>query len=658
MIFRVHVNYHNIVIQKEESILNKAKSGQRIQRPRRSLPELVGGSLIITLLRRLAAFLYRKLDESFIGGIFTAYDRENELLRESAVAGYVNRLDPGGRVIHPLKQKLARGFENSAILGYIRKMLASMLACQVKVYGLFLFSFAVYSAIVYVFRVFLIDKGAPLIDAGTIVTLVLTVIASVGMISSRHTVAGALLQSSTATFFLFNVAGLRRETFDNAGEREGKYNIAFIAGMLLGILSYFVAPLWILIGLGGLIAAYLVLVSPEFGVLMIMILLPVAPTMGLVAAVLYTALCFLLKLMCGKRSLKFDLLDGTILVFMLLMIGGGLVAMSSASAKPMLVYVAFMVGYFLVVNLIRSKEWLNRCVAGVIFSCTLVSLYGLYQNFFGTVEQTWQDSDMFSEIEGRVVSTFENPNVLAEYLIMVLPLILAAFIMKRGARSKLVLAFAGAVTAACLIYTWSRGAWLGCMIGILIFMLMYSKNTLVFLLFCVLGIPFLPFVLPESITQRFMSIGNLGDSSTSYRVYIWQGVVNMLRDCFGGGIGIGNDSFKLVYPYYALSGIETAPHSHNLYLQICVEIGIIGLVVFLAAMFMYVQGCFTLQIKERRGTKLMSAAILCGILSVLAQGFTDYIWYNYRVFLMFWLLLGLGVSVRKVLCSAADDDYI
>lgn len=124
-------------------------------------------------------------------------------------------------MIHPLKQKLAKGFENSAILSCIRRLLSSMLACQFKVYGLFLFSFAVYSAIVYVFKIFLIDD-VPTIDAGTIVTLVLTVIASVGMISSRHTLAGALLQSSSASFFLFDVAGLRRETFDNAGEREGR----------------------------------------------------------------------------------------------------------------------------------------------------------------------------------------------------------------------------------------------------------------------------------------------------------------------------------------------------------------------------------------------------------------------------------------------------
>lgn len=36
------------------------------------------------------------------------------------------------------------------------------------------------------------------------------------------------------------------------------------------------------------------------------------------------------------------------------------------------------------------------------------------------------------------------------------------------------------------------------MIGMLIFLLMYSKNTLTVLLFGAFGIPFLPFVLPDA----------------------------------------------------------------------------------------------------------------------------------------------------------------
>ena len=629
-----------------------------VKRKPPSLKELFASSAIITVLVRIASLVYKKLADGFFGGIFTAYDRECEAVSESAAAGYLKRLKAGERFIHPAKQAVARGFEESFILTWIRGMNAKLLSCQVRVYGLFLFSFALYSAIAYVFRAFFVERGSGGIDIGLIVTLILMVIASVGLISARCTLAEALLGSSASCFFLFRVVGLRRENFENIGESEGKFNVAFIAGLICGAASYFVSPVYILIAAAGLIAAYLVLSSPEFGVLAIITLLPFAPTMALVAAVLYTSLCFLLKAMCGKRSIKFDLLDGIVLIFMILMISGGVVALSGGSLKPMLVYVAFMLGYFLVVNLIRSREWLSRCVLGVILSCTIVALYGIFQNFFGLAETTWQDSDMFSSIKGRVVSTFENPNVLAEYLIMVLPLMLAVFIIAKAPRNKVFMLICMALSGGCLIYTWSRGAWLGFMIGVAIFMLMYSKKTLAAMLFCLLGIPFLPFVLPEIIIQRFTSIGNLGDSSTSYRVYIWEGVVSMLKDYFLTGIGIGNDSFKLVYPAYALSGIETAPHSHNLYLQITVELGIFGLIVFLALLFVWMQSCFTLHVNEKRGTRLISAAIFCGIAAVLAQGMTDYIWYNYRVFLMFWLMLGLSAAVRRVLAQTARDNII
>ena len=634
------------------------------------LGELIASSMIITLLSRFGALLYKKLAGGLFGGMFTAYDRCCEAVKNSAAANYLGRLELTGRFFIPMKRTIARGIENSVILQYLAGLIDRLLTCSMKVYGIFMFSATLYSAIFYLFKIFYVmeqretsnllstDGALSAVDPSVVLTLILMLIASVVMIASRHTLVGALATSPVTRFVLLEIVGIRRESLDNRGAREGRFNIAFIAGLIFGLVSMVVGPLIPLILIVGAAAALLVLASPEFGVVAIITVLPFAPTMGLVAAVLYTALCYFLKILQGKRSVRFDLLDGIVLVFLLLMVGGGLVAASMASIKPMLVYVAFMVGSFLVVNLIRSPEWLRRCLAGVLFSCTLVGLYGLYQNFFGTISQTWQDSDMFSDIEGRVVSTFENPNVLAEYLIMVLPLVLAVFLIADQPKKRLASVIAGGIIGGCLIYTWSRGAWLGFLIGIVIFLLMYSRHTMTVMLFGCFGIPFLPFVLPASITQRFLSIGNLGDSSTSYRVNIWRGVGRMIGDYWQTGVGIGTDSFRRVYPLYALSGIESAPHSHNLYLQILVEIGIVGLVVFLVLLFFWAQSCFTLHRKEERKEKLIPAAIFCGLLSVLAQGMTDYIWYNYRVFLMFWLMLGLGAAARRILAATADvDEY-
>ncbi len=614
-------------------------------------------SVILSFFGRVSSWIYKKLSLGFIGGLLSSYDKENDAVLNSAAAKGLRKLDLSERIISPAKRKISRGFESSAILAFVRGLLGRMLSSSMKSYGIFMFSAALYSAIAYLFKAFY-PAGASTVDIGIILTLVMMLILSVMMIASRQTLANALLSSPFARFMLFRVAGIRSETLEGREEREGRYNVPFVSGLIFGVASFFVHPLILLLGILGLVGAYLVFLKPELGVLALIVALPFAPTMGLVGAVFYIAFCFVIKAVCGRRSLKFDLLDGVILLFMLLMIGGGIVAASSASIKPMLVYVAFMLGYFLVVNLIRTGEWVMRCITGAAFSCTLVALYGLYQNFFGTLEQTWQDSDMFSEIEGRVVSTFENPNVLAEYLIMVLPLVFAMFILAKNPRGKLALAVSGICTLGCLVYTWSRGAWLGFLIGILIFMLMYTQNTLSGLLFCSLGIPFLPFVLPESIIQRFLSIGNLGDSSTSYRVNIWRGVIRMVADYWQSGIGIGNDSFRLIYPLYALSGIETAPHSHNLYMQILVELGVVGLVVFVAVLIIYAQSALTLHVDEERPEKHYSGAIFCGMVAVLAQGMTDYIWYNYRVFLMFWLMLGIGVAIRKTLnTTAAADIY-
>ncbi len=625
---------------------------------------LFASSMIITLLDRLAEIIYQKLGSGFFGGIFTSYDSLDGITSSSALITHAKRININERIFKPVKQKTARTIENSAILDYIKAMLERLLSSSMKTYGIFMFAASLYSAIVYVFKTFFftrpqMDNPIEAIDSGVVITLVFMLIASVIMIASRMTLVSALLKSPIARFALFDVIGIRREALEGYKEREGRFHIAFVIGIMFGVVSYFVKPLYLLLGIAGLIAAFLVLIRPEFGVVAIITALPFAPTMSLVAAVLYTAICFFIKVIRGKRSIKLDFLDGTILLFMILMIGGGFIAASRASMKPMLVYVAFMLAYFLVVNLIRSKEWIMRCVIGVVASGSMVALYGLYQNFFGTVDQTWQDADMFSQIEGRVVSTFENPNVLAEYLIMILPLILALFLNASAPRKRLAFAIAGLAVGGCLIYTWSRGAWLGFMIGIVLFMLMYSRHTLTAILFGSFAIPFLPFVLPESITQRFLSIGNLGDSSTSYRVNIWRGVFRMIKDYWQSGVGIGTDSFRCVYPYYSLAAIESAPHSHNLYLQITVELGIIGLIVFLAVLFTYVQSSFTLHAKEKRVEKLLSTAIFCGIFSVLAQGMTDYIWYNYRVFLMFWMLIGLGAAVRRTLfATAVKQEYL
>ena len=45
--------------------------------------------------------------------------------------------------------------------------------------------------------------------------------------------------------------------------------------------------------------------------------------------------------------------------------------------------------------------------------------------------------------------------------------------------------------------------------------------------------------------------------------------------------------------------------------------------------------------------KVICLAGMSGIFAILVQGMTDYVWYNYRVFFIFWLCLGVTMAARR-----------
>ena len=159
--------------------------------------------------------------------------------------------------------------------------------------------------------------------------------------------------------------------------------------------------------------------------------------MLLVALVCYTALCYAVKLLLGKREFHLLPVDAAALAFAVCLGFAGLFSFSAGSRKPALVLICFLLGYILTVSLIRTREWLKRCTWASVAAASLVSLYGIYQYFFGSLDaDTWLDSSMFEDISARVVSTLENPNMLAEYLILLFPIAAALFVTKGSAAGK------------------------------------------------------------------------------------------------------------------------------------------------------------------------------------------------------------------------------
>jgi hypothetical protein len=77
--------------------------------------------------------------------------------------------------------------------------------------------------------------------------------------------------------------------------------------------------------------------------------------------------------------------------------------------------------------------------------------------------------------------------------------------------------------------------------------------------------------------------------------------------------------------------------------------GIIGLVIFAFAIFFNIQKCLE-YIKSNResNARVFVIASIVSIVSALIMGVFDYIWYNQRIFYLFWLVLSIGCAFVRV----------
>lgn len=400
----------------------------------------------------------------------------------------------------------------------------------------------------------------------------------------------------------------------------------------------------------GLPIFFLLVSKPEFGMFCIVFAAPIAPTMAMAALSVLTLAALIIKsIISADFKWHFDGLGFLIMVFIAVYLVAGITSFApKKSLSIWVIYLVFASAYFTITNLIRNKKQLENLLTLFVISGFLVCLYGIAQYVFGwDTAQAWMDEEMFTDIKMRIYSTLGNPNVLGEYILLVLPAAIGLMWTRKGVLQKIVYAGISAVMFGALILTFSRGCWLGLILAAAIF-ITFAAGKLWGL--ALIALPVLPAILPESIINRFTSIGDMKDSSTSYRVYIWMGTLAMIRDFWVSGIGMGSEAFTEIYPFYSFSGI-VAPHSHNLFLQIIVESGVGGIAVFMLILIMFLKKMMTGWQYGGKGNPIsvMITALSAGVCGFLLQGMFDNCFYNYRVLLVFWCVIGIAAACVKVL---------
>ncbi|MBU4264903.1 O-antigen ligase family protein [Patescibacteria group bacterium] len=232
---------------------------------------------------------------------------------------------------------------------------------------------------------------------------------------------------------------------------------------------------------------------------------------------------------------------------------------------------------FLILNVYINDKLKNQIINSSLISGFIISTYGVLQHF-GIDKNVW-----VQDVQNRVFSTLGQPNWLAAYLCILIPIAIHKFL--QSLNSKKISTPARLTTLAvggfhfslftfyylCLLFTKSKSGIIACLIslGIYFFILLFKNKSNLYKQFLNLSIPIFiiisstliisnpiksklfPPTTPQSTPPPTINI----TTSEDIRKIVWNGAVNLWKK--HPIIGTGVETFA--YSYY-----WTRPKQHNL----------------------------------------------------------------------------------------------
>ena len=370
--------------------------------------------------------------------------------------------------------------------------------------------------------------------------------------------------------------------------------------------------------------------------------------------------------------------------------------------------IAYVLLFGIIVTHLKTRSQLWRLLGAVVVMGVLFSGYGVLQ------EYGHDFLDLMEPPEGdRVSVTTGNPVFAAAVLMLTIPLsLMAATLTLRGPLAKSGIWWKLGIWLPVLtvqlmgiVFTLGRGAWLGTMLAMVIFLVLVVlfvgwrtlvRAALVPALMAVVAVVAVVaaamVLLPswfkaedeaaagpvsstaeagaaEQAVERFTSIGGeVAGGSVSNRTEIWKGSwrrmvhhpwfefdslnLSVLRPVIGYGPDLFRYTFLLESQPRGNDLLPLEPdQAHNYFLHQGVELGFLGLLSSLGLFVVPLLGGGYLLLRERRSYSPAHKIVLIGLLGILAGRFLEEMVGVARVsdLTIFWVLLAIFVALPEVM---------
>lgn len=458
--------------------------------------------------------------------------------------------------------------------------------------------------------------------------------------------------------------------------------VVAVAGAAAGLLAA-VDPLWGLAAAVLVAAAAVAVARPELVTLAVVAVLysnaaVIAVRMHGVPAVLGQAVVLLLavplahRLLVLRQPLVLPPALGVLVLFGAVQALSALRALDlpAAAATTTEFAVEGLLLFTLVVNTVTGSTALKHAVWVLLAVGSAMGLLSVWQQVTGTFGNDYWGFAQVSEAVVRQVDgslTRESPrlagpigetNRYAQVLLVLLPLGLALAVGARRRTERLAALAATLCVGAGVVLTYSRGA----MVALVVVLLVAAGLRVVRLrhLLLVVGVLAVVLAAVPAYRDRLVSLGAVTSAADPFApgradgALVGRASENIaallaMRDHLLTGVGPGG--FPSVYQHYVRT-LGLLPHegpreAHNLYAGLGAELGIVGLVVFLALMVLVLKDL----LRARRAWRyldpersVLAAGFILAVVAYLASG--TFLHLSYQRYL--WLTLALAVSASAL----------
>ena len=328
------------------------------------------------------------------------------------------------------------------------------------------------------------------------------------------------------------------------------------------------------------------------------------------------------------------------------------------SLKGFLKTVTYLGFYVSVANYLKDNKRHIHAILGTIGLCvSFESIVGFMQNFAQVSEiSTWQDVSKLNpeEVMTRVYGTLKplNPNLLGGYFVAGIPALFACSAYSftgKNYKNTLIWGTLAILSCITLFLTGCRGSYIGLMVvlaGIFAVSAKYLWHNYKKIYLSIIGacITFITLAIlcVTSLRARVLSIFAMRqDSSNSFRFNVYHSSIDMFKDNWLLGIGIGNQNFREIYGLYMKTGFD-ALSAYNIFLEIAVESGIFALIAFLGFAITLIKNAikFIIRSQDAKQVIFVSAAII-SICAVMVHGLVDTVFFRPQIQFVFWTMVAI-----------------